>query len=80
MLMIQKDYLSAGSWNIQEELRRVRTKATEDLLNSQRSAKLALSANETSIIAAGRTELFKSVDEVVNLAAEGSDPILSGCM
>ncbi|XP_076895698.1 protein KAKU4-like [Bidens hawaiensis] len=76
----KKDYLSARSWNIQEELRRVRTKATEDLLNSQRSLKLALSANETSIIAAGRNEPFKSVDEVVSLAAEGSDPILSDMM
>ncbi|KAM0059281.1 hypothetical protein Hdeb2414_s0005g00179741 [Helianthus debilis subsp. tardiflorus] len=82
----KKDYLSAGSWNIQEEIRRVRTKATEDLLNSHRSVKLALSslehdtpkhssAIETSIIVAGRTEQInletpKSVDEVVNLAAE----------
>ncbi|KAI7757603.1 hypothetical protein M8C21_016494, partial [Ambrosia artemisiifolia] len=92
----KKDYLSAGSWNIQDEIRRVRTKATEDLLNSHRSVKLALStldndtpkrssANETSIIVAGRNrqinlETPKSADEVVNLAAEGNNSILSGYM
>ncbi|KAK1438264.1 hypothetical protein QVD17_04070 [Tagetes erecta] len=89
----KRDYLSAGSWNIQDEIRRVRTKATEDLLNSHRSVKLALStlehdtskpssANETSINVAGRIEPInlgtpKSVDEVVNHAAEGSNPIIS---
>ncbi|KAK9052797.1 hypothetical protein SSX86_029427 [Deinandra increscens subsp. villosa] len=88
----KRDYLSAGSWNIQDEIRRVRSKATEDMLNSHRSVKLTFStlehetpkpsfANETPTDV-GRNEPInvetpKSVGEIVNLDAEGSDPNLS---
>ncbi|KAK2982881.1 hypothetical protein RJ640_003536, partial [Escallonia rubra] len=36
--------LSAGTWNIQEEIRRVRSKATEDMLRTPPSVKLDLSS------------------------------------
>ncbi|KAI3812534.1 hypothetical protein L1987_17244 [Smallanthus sonchifolius] len=72
----KRDYRSAGSWNIEDEIRRVRTKATEDMLNSHRSVKLSLPALEHDIpkhSSANET----SINEVLNLAAEGSNPILS---
>lgn len=92
--MLQRDYLSAGSWNIQEEIRRVRTKATEDMLSSHRSIKFASSilqhdtpihslANDKSKNVVGRDEPIslgtpKSMEETVNLAADESTPSLSG--
>ncbi|KAL4570280.1 hypothetical protein LXL04_025932 [Taraxacum kok-saghyz] len=36
----KRDFLSSGSWNIQDEIRKVRSKASEDMLNSHRSMKL----------------------------------------
>ncbi|KAJ9549488.1 hypothetical protein OSB04_022031 [Centaurea solstitialis] len=84
----KKDYLSAGSWNIQDEIRRLRSKATEDMLNSNRSLKLASSmlehdtpkrslASDKPISVTERdepitSEARKSVDEIVNLAEGGT--------
>ncbi|XP_071693664.1 protein KAKU4 [Rutidosis leptorrhynchoides] len=81
----KRDYLSAGTWNIQEELRRVRTKATEDMLNSHRSIKYASSnlqddapihslANDKSTSVVGTP---KSGEETVNLAADETPLSLS---
>lgn len=41
---LKRDFLSAGSWNIQEELRRVRSKATEEMLKNLPSSKVDWSA------------------------------------
>nr|XP_043640321.1 protein KAKU4-like isoform X2 [Erigeron canadensis] len=59
----KRDYLSAGSWNIQDELRRVRSKATEDLLNSNRSVRAALSAieHDTPKPSLARGDMFKGL-------------------
>ncbi|XP_024994033.1 protein KAKU4-like isoform X2 [Cynara cardunculus var. scolymus] len=79
----KRDYLSAGSWNIQDEIRRLRSKATEDMLSSNRSLKLASSMLEHDTLKHSlpndkslerdepiTLETLKSVDEIVNLAAE----------
>ncbi|KAI3692263.1 hypothetical protein L6452_32077 [Arctium lappa] len=82
-----RDYLSAGSWNIQEEVRRLRSKATEDMLSNHPSPKLAaftaehdLSgsslANDKAIGLMKPNEQFsleapKPEEETVNLAADG---------
>ncbi|KAI3728181.1 hypothetical protein L6452_16813 [Arctium lappa] len=89
----KRDYLSAGSWNIEDEIRRLRSKATEDMLSSNRSLKLASSmlehdtpkhslANDKPLSIIERDEpitfkALKSVDEIVNLAAEGGTTGLS---
>lgn len=40
----KRDTFSAGSWNIQEEIRRVRSKATEDMLHTLPSTRIDLSS------------------------------------
>ena len=39
-VQIKRESPASGSWNIQEEIRRVRSKATEEMLRSRSSAKL----------------------------------------
>ncbi|XP_024995702.1 protein KAKU4-like isoform X4 [Cynara cardunculus var. scolymus] len=79
-----RDYLSAGSWNIQEEVRRLRSKATEDVLSRHQSPKLAVEhdfsasslANDKAVGLFKPSEPFsleapKPEEETVNLAADG---------
>ena len=42
-MQLKRDAFTSGSWNIQEEVRRVRAKATEDMLGSSPSMKIDLS-------------------------------------
>ncbi|KAJ9702175.1 hypothetical protein PVL29_004085 [Vitis rotundifolia] len=53
---LKRDAFASGSWNIQEEIRRVRAKATEDMLGSSPSMKIDLSefghkASQNSLVA-----------------------------
>ncbi|PWA93147.1 hypothetical protein CTI12_AA074270 [Artemisia annua] len=88
----KRDYLSAGSWNIQEEIRRVRTKATEDMLSSHRSMKHAPSTFEYNtrkfsllndkFVVVGRDEAInfgtpKCANEIVTLDSDEGTPGLS---
>nr|GFA67007.1 hypothetical protein [Tanacetum cinerariifolium] len=88
----KKDYLTAGSWNIQEEIRRVRTKATEDMLSSHRSMKHAPSTLEYNttkfsllndkFVVVGKNEAInfgtpKPVTEIVTLDSDEGTPDLS---
>lgn len=66
----KKDYLSGGTWNIQDEIRKVRSKATEDLLNSHRSIKHLEYSLETEAIT---LETSKPVDEIVDLTAQDKE-------
>ncbi|CAK9149838.1 unnamed protein product [Ilex paraguariensis] len=43
-MLVKRDSLATGSWNIQDEIRRVRSKATEDLLRTLPSTKIDLSS------------------------------------
>ncbi|XP_024995700.1 protein KAKU4-like isoform X2 [Cynara cardunculus var. scolymus] len=82
--LAKRDYLSAGSWNIQEEVRRLRSKATEDVLSRHQSPKLAVEhdfsasslANDKAVGLFKPSEPFsleapKPEEETVNLAADG---------
>lgn len=42
-MQLKRDAFASGSWNIKEEIRRVRAKATEDMLGSSPSMKIDLS-------------------------------------
>lgn len=51
----KRDAFASGSWNIREEIRRVRAKATEDMLGSSPTMKTNLSefehrTNQTSLV------------------------------
>lgn len=55
-MQLKRDAFASGSWNIQEEIRRVRAKATEDMLGSSPSMKIDLSefghkASQNSLVA-----------------------------
>ncbi|GJY73927.1 hypothetical protein Tco_0478358 [Tanacetum coccineum] len=84
-----RDNLSAGSWNIQEEIHRVRTKATEDILSSHRSMKHAPSTLEynttkfyllnDNYVVVGRDDAInfgtpKPVTEIVTLDLDEGTP------
>ncbi|KAJ6925057.1 LOW QUALITY PROTEIN: hypothetical protein NC652_018105 [Populus alba x Populus x berolinensis] len=43
-LILNRDFLVTGSWNIQEELRKVRSRATEEMLRTRPSSKMDWSA------------------------------------
>ncbi|KAJ9537422.1 hypothetical protein OSB04_030155 [Centaurea solstitialis] len=78
-----RDYLSGGTWNIQDEVRRLRSKATEDMLSKYESPKLAAVehdisgssslANEKGVGLLKPSSLGspKPVEETVDLAADG---------
>ena len=43
-MQLNRDFLVTGSWNIQEELRRVRSRATEEMLRTRSTSKMDWSA------------------------------------
>jgi hypothetical protein len=43
-MQLKRESPATGSWNIQEEIRRVRTKATEEMLRTLPSSKIEWSA------------------------------------
>lgn len=68
--MQQKDYVSSGSWNIQDEIQRLRSKATEDLLIRHESPKLDKILEVVNVNVKPTMEP-QPEDEIVNLASEG---------
>ncbi|KAL7599417.1 hypothetical protein Lser_V15G22881 [Lactuca serriola] len=65
-----KDYVSSGSWNIQDEIQRLRSKATEDLLIRHESPKLDKILEVVNVNVKPTMEP-QPEDEIVNLASEG---------
>ncbi|GJX91702.1 hypothetical protein Tco_0345028 [Tanacetum coccineum] len=64
-----RDNLSTGSWNIQEEIHRVRTKATKDILSSHRSIKhtpSTLEYNTTKIYLLNDNYVVMGRDDAIN--------------
>ncbi|KAI3505522.1 hypothetical protein L1887_27653 [Cichorium endivia] len=62
-----KDYVSSGSWNIQDEIQRLRSKTTEDTLSRHQSPKLDKILEVVKPI----EPVSIPEDEIVNLASDG---------
>lgn len=85
--MLQKrNFVASGSWNIQEELRRVRAKATEDMLRTPSSRTdpslfaIATSRKEGMGKKAIEPDSFRKMYQIGVLMDAGvsSDPVLAG--
>ncbi|KAK6932087.1 hypothetical protein RJ641_001711 [Dillenia turbinata] len=63
----KRSFSSTGSWNIQEELRRVRSKATEDMLRTLSSSKIDVSA----LTLKDRTSQTSLAEETIDVTLDG---------
>lgn len=61
-VQIKRESPASGSWNIQEEIRRVRSRATEEMLRTRPSAKLdwsSLASDYKSNLSSARSDYLK---------------------